>query len=535
MNTIPIAFVAFEQFDNLGIGYLAAVLSGNGYKSTLVDFRLGKEKILEAIRGLKPLIVGFSVIFQYHIYEFEDLIRYLRTGGVLCHFTAGGQYASLRYEDLFETIPSLDSVVRFEGEYTFLDLVNHIYAGTDWKKIDGIAFKWNSKIKVNPLRPVEEDLDKFPIPFRSPLKEYALDRKFATLLASRGCVNNCSFCYLREYYRQSSGPYKRVRKPGNVVLEIESLHQKMDCSVFLFQDDDFPVKSVGGSEWIRSFCNELELKNLSRKIIWKINCRPDEVDVEKFSLMKEHGLYLVFLGIEDGTDNGLNILNKHMTAAKCLSGIDILKRLGIGFDYGFMLFQPSSTFITVNNNLDFLRDLCGDGYSPVNFLKLMPYCSTPVEDQLRNEGRLKGMPGFYDYDFFEESMNHYYSFIKDCLINWLSDSDGLSNISKWARNYISVFSHYFDLTTEVSLISQEIKNTISESNLYLLDQMKELLNLFESGKYDVDHSVKLKHFRKDIELKHDHFKDQINNSMVRLLRIVEHQRNLKLTLKMFNY
>ena len=83
--------------------------------------------------------MGFSVIFQYYIYEFEELISYLRKSGITSHFSAGGQYASMRYEDLFMIIPSLDSIVRFEGEYTFLELVNHIHTGEDWRKIKGIA------------------------------------------------------------------------------------------------------------------------------------------------------------------------------------------------------------------------------------------------------------------------------------------------------------------------------------------------------------------------------------------------------------
>jgi len=530
MNAIPVALIAFRDFENLGVGYLASVLSEAGYESCLIDFRQEKEEILKRLNSVNPLIVGFSVIFQYHIYEFAELINYLRNEGIKCHFTAGGQYASLEYEDLFKIIPSLDSVVRFDGEYTFPDLVNCIYIGTDWKNISGIAYKYNAKITVNPLRPVEPDLDKFPIPRRSPLREYALGKKFATILAGRGCVNNCSFCYLREYSQMSSGPYKRIRQPEKVIQEMEFLYREMECSVFLFQDDDFPVSIGQSSDWIDIFCKELKHKKLTDKIMWKINCRPDEVNYNRFSMMKDHGLYLVFLGIEDGTDIGLSRLNKHMTVTKCIEGINILKKLEIGFDYGFMLFQPSSTFMSVNDNLDFLKELCGDGIAPITFLKMMPYAATPIEKELRKEGRLMGKPGFYDYNFLDESMNHYYGFIKECLIDWLSDSDGLSNISKWARNYLSVFSRYFNITTEVQLIAGNVKNTISESNYYLLDTMKELVTIFESGKFNNGNFKELDCYRENIAFKHNHFKEQINNSMSNLVGISDHQIISKLVL-----
>jgi len=301
----------------------------------------------------------------------------------------------------------------------------------------------------------------------------------------------------------------------------------MDCSVFLFQDDDFPVRTDKDSEWLVRFCKELKRKKLTDKIMWKINCRPDEVDYDSFALMKNHGLYLVFLGIEDGTDIGLIRLNKHMTVAKSLEGINILKKLEIGFDYGFMLFQPSSTYRSVNDNLDFLREICGDGFSPVTFLKMMPYSATPIERELRKEGRLKGKPGFFDYDFPDESMNHFYEFITDCFMEWLRDSDGLLNISKWARNYISVFSHFFEMIPEILLISKDVKNTISESNLFLLDTMKKLATLFESGKYNNGNYNDLKSYRKIIKLKQEHYKELINNSMIELLTLTESQQYLQ--------
>jgi anaerobic magnesium-protoporphyrin IX monomethyl ester cyclase len=519
MTNRPVVFIAFEEFDNLGIGYLSSVLSNAGYDTRIIDFRYGKEEILKILLRLNPLLVGFSVIFQYHIYEFGELILYLRNGGINCHFTAGGHFVSLKHEKAFKLFPSLNSVVRFEGEYSLLELIKNISSGKNWRKIKGIAYKNGGKIISNPLRPLEKDLDKFPFPMRLPLKEYALNKKFATIIAGRGCVYDCSFCNIGTFYQQLKGPKKRIRRPEMVVREMELLHHEKDCSVFLFQDDDFPVKTSRGSGWIESFCKELELKKLNNKIMWKINCRPDEVDYDSFALMKNHGLYLVYLGIEDGTDTGLSRLNKHMTIEECMEGINILKNLDIGFDYGFMLFQPSSTYSSVNENLTFLRQICEDGYTPVNFLKMLPYFETRIEKDLRNEGRIKGKPGFLDYDFLEESMNHYYAFVSDCFLEWLRDSNGVVNISKWARNYIEVFSHFSEMIPEIVLVSKDVKNTISESNLFLLDTMKELAPLFKSGKYNNGLYDDLKSYRRIIKSKHEYYKRQINNSMVGLLTL----------------
>ena len=102
-NTV--VFIAFLEQDNLGIGYIASILLKNAFDVKIIDFRVGKERILEQLLLYSPLVVGFSVIFQYHIYEFKELVAFLRARGLDCHFSAGGHYPSLRYGQLLDLIP----------------------------------------------------------------------------------------------------------------------------------------------------------------------------------------------------------------------------------------------------------------------------------------------------------------------------------------------------------------------------------------------------------------------------------------------
>jgi len=528
MRTHDIIIVAFKEFDNLGVGYLASVLSEKGYQPLIIDFRDGREKIIKNIRENNPLVVGFSVIFQFYIYEFHELILALRESGIKCHFSAGGQYASMRYADLFTLIPSIDSIVRFEGEYTFLELADRIRTGSNWRDIKGLAFMENGEIIINPPRPPELELDRFPFPVRSPLEEYALFKKFSTIIAGRGCVNNCSFCNNTEYLRQSSFPIKRIRNPSKVAEEIAFLHHNNDCSVFLFEDDDFPLNTKTEPDWTDRFCKELKRRNLVRKIIWKINCRPDEVEMTSFTKMKDHGLFLVFLGIDDGTDSGLNRLKKQMSVVETLRGINILKQLEIGINYGFMLFQPDSSFETVNQNLDFLRRICGDGYTPVAFHKLLPFFDTKVEKQLKESGRLNGRPGFFDYDFLNKSLDHYYNFYNSSFYEWLYDPDGLLNVSKWARNYLLLFAHLYKMDSEVRPIGTEVQNIVAQSNMFLLDTMAELSGIFETGKYDSGNYIGLIEYKKNIKVKHDIFKEKLGNLVKRVNCIAEYQKVKKM-------
>jgi anaerobic magnesium-protoporphyrin IX monomethyl ester cyclase len=392
----PIILIGFQEQDNLGLGYIGSTLLVNGFQVKFIDYRQDKESILKIIQRNNPLIIGFSIIFQYHIYDFRDILSFLRENGINAHFSAGGHYPSLKYKELFEIVGNLDSIVLFEGEHTFLKLVRAIYNKTDWKRIEGIAFKENNNVFANNLCPLEPDLDNFPIPARPPLKEYALGKNYATLIAGRGCYYNCGFCSIQQFYKQPKGKVKRIRRPELVVEEMKYMYEKKGCQIFMFQDDDFPVNQKKEKNWISDFCKELRLQKLKNKIIWKINCRPDEIEKDNFSLMKEHGLFVVYLGIENGTDAGLKIMNKHANREQNIQAVETLKKLDIYFDFGFMLFHPWSTTESISENIDFLEIIIGDGYSPVTFCKLLPYAETAIENQLKKENRIFGITGFED-------------------------------------------------------------------------------------------------------------------------------------------
>lgn len=515
-NKIPVIFVAFLEQDNLGVGHIASILLSHNIKIKIVDFRLGEEEILNQIVLHKPEIIGFSIIFQYHINNFKTLLRHLRGNGIKCHFNAGGHFPSLKYSELLDIIPDLDSITLFEGEHTFLELTQFLLGNKNWKNIEGLAYRESNLVKANPLRTLEKDLDNFPPPVRQPLREYALGKKYATILAGRGCYYNCSFCSIREFYSKPPGAVKRIRKPEMVVREMELLYQQLDCSVFMFQDDDFPVASHKGKEWVNEFSELLVKKDLARNILWKINCRPDEIDKNLFEKMKQVGLFLVYLGIENGTDEGLELMNKHITKKTNIQSVKILNKLKIKYDFGFMLFHPESTFKSVAENLDFLISLCGDGSSPVTFCKMLPYAATKIETKLKEEGRLKGSTGFEDYDFYSPNLNRYYSFVIECFEEWISSHSGVLNIARWARYYLLVRQKYYNHQPQFNEIDDELTEQISSSNTFLINTLKDLAGGFDTNKKNEILKNKLETYRNTVKTQHSRYKENLINITQRI-------------------
>ena len=185
-----------------------------------------------------------------------------------------------------------------------------------------------------------------------------------------------------------------------------------------------------------------------------------------------------------------------------------------------MLFQPSTTFRSLYENLEFLLLICGDGYTPATFLKLVPLYDTRVENELREAGRLIESNGNTDYEFTEEPMNRYYYFTMNSFSEWQRSPDGVENISKWARNYCSVYMHYYNDNAAGNKYCKKITNVISESNLFLLECMRQLADIFESDS-DKTNEQLLSDFKRKIQSKHNYYKKEIINTMAHLVSLVE--------------
>jgi len=509
-----VVFIAFQDQDNLGVGYLASTLMGGGYAPYIVDFRFGEEEILKHIRLRQPLLVGFSIIFQYHIHAFGKLLGYLRQNGVSCHFTAGGHYPSLRWKQLMDLIPELDSVVLFEGEHTLTELVNALAQQKQWESIQGIATRSNGQLTANSFRPLEGDIDNFPPPLRPPLRELVPGYKYATLLASRGCRYNCVFCSIRQFYSQSPGQVKRLRRPDFVVEEMVQLHKEMDCTAFMFQDDDFPVGTSIGRKWVTEFCNHLAYHGLDKKVLWKVNCRPDEVEEPVLKMMRDHGLFLVYMGIETGTDTGLQHMNKCSTLEQTFNAVEILKRLDICFDYGFMLFAPWTTPQLIGEDLKFLRKICGDGSTPVTFCKMLPYADTKIEQNLIANGRIKGVLGEEDYDFEDPAVTRVYDQLNEIFYDWVGTREGFLNMSRCMRYELAIPSLLASSRDKqmIHTLRYEAEQVIATANNFLIDVAEEILAI----SVHPPHSEVINKIKENVVEKHQGFTKLLEMIALRL-------------------
>ena len=479
-----IVLIGFQVQANLGLGYLASVLRQNGYPVSVFDFEQDRRAILQAIRDSDPVLVGFSLIFQFYIREFRDLAAYFRQHGISCHFTIGGHFPSLSYRETLDSIHEVDSVVRFEGELTLLELAARLSANLDWRDVEGIAYRADGAVTVTAPRHLIHDLDELPYPDRSAGQRTAmLGCSAVPLLASRGCARTCSFCSIHMFYRAAPGKVVRTRRPRAVVEEMRMLHETENHRIFLFQDDDFPLFGPVWRRWTREFLEELHRQDLPGRIIWKINCRADVVEPELFAAMRDAGLYLVYMGLESGSEEGLETLHKQITVAQNLRAVEVLKGLGLMFEFGFMLFDPSTTFESVRENVQFLRQIVGDGSNAAVFCRMIPYDGTPIKETLAREGRLRGDVCNPDYDFLDQRVSDYYFALKRIVdvTGWIHGHRALSPSINFAWNEVAILETLFPRLPDTEAYKKALRDITRSSNALLFQVVEDLCDAYTNG------------------------------------------------------
>jgi hypothetical protein len=118
-----------------------------------------------------------------------------------------------------------------------------------------------------------------------------------------------------------------------------------------------------------------------------------------------------------------------------LAAGEVLRRLGLSFDFGFMLLQPWSTLTTVRRNLAFLAAFAGDGASPIAFCRTLPYAGTALATRLAAEGRLRADDAETAYCFLDPRLDAFYAWL---VATYQERNWSRSGTARWLRSLLFV-------------------------------------------------------------------------------------------------
>ena len=340
---------------SLGIGYMAAVLEKNGYDVDVLDasaLELTYDEIGEEILKRNPDIVSISALTPTIgvALDSADKIKQVKPDTVV---VLGGYHPTFEYKSVLEE-PSVDVVVRGEGEYTLLELVQTIESGGDLSSVAGLAFidENDDEITLTADRPIIKDLDELPFPafHLFPMDKYKIlniTTNVATIITTRGCPMQCSFCSSAALH----GNHLRRRSYENVCDEIELRLKEQNIDTIAFMDDTFTLNK----KFVRNFCEEIKRRNL--KFWWGCTSRVDTLDEELLQIMKDAGCITIFIGVESADQQMLEKMNKNITISKTESAFRLARKVGIRTIASCVIGMPEDTKKTIKQTIDFVKKL----------------------------------------------------------------------------------------------------------------------------------------------------------------------------------
>ncbi len=353
----------------LGLPYIAAVLEDAGYQPRILDMGIENSpwgKLEEAL-GESPKFIGVTMNTSTFS-EGLEVLRFVKKACPKAMTIVGGPHPTALPEET-ASMKEVDAVVRGEGEYTFLEILETVKKREDLKKVRGITIKVKGKAHSTPERPLIMELDKLPFPSRHLIKferyEYRLKgRKAASMVCSRGCPYNCLYCLKALFGRKY-----RIRSVENVIKEIEKIKREYGVTAIMFNDDIFTLDK----EWIKEFCEEVIRRDLG--IIWRCETRVDNVSPEILKLMKVAGCYDISYGIESGNQRILDIIRKGIKLDQVRKAMKWTKEAGIHTTAYFMIGLPEETRKSAMDTIRFASEIDPD---EVRFSMTTPYPGTDL-------------------------------------------------------------------------------------------------------------------------------------------------------------
>ena len=348
-----------NSYPPLGLAYLAAFLERDDHDVNIIDLGLDPNVLLDEgipqIVEYNPDLIGITAMTSN--YESALETSKLLKAALPMPIVIGGPHATLFPERVLRE-SCFDYLVYGEGEDTLCELAqaldsNPIEPSTEnLDQIQGLCYKEAGSIIKNPPRPLARDLDGFPFPARHlfDLERYPLytpdGQRMISLLSSRGCPYNCSYCF-----KGIMGRTYRQRSVDSILAEIHEIVDRYGIKNLYFVDDLFAADKRRLIEFTqRVIEEELDIR-------WQCLARVDRIDQESLQQMQRAGCREIHYGIESGNQEMIDKIGKQITLSQVRQAVTWTRQAGIMVKGYFMLGLPGDTEETMEQTISFAEEL----------------------------------------------------------------------------------------------------------------------------------------------------------------------------------
>ena len=354
----------------IGLEYIASAIERIVESIKVIDLRFEKQSLLSTIEKDTDLVL---ISHNWGVEE-EFVKNIINSIPEKLTVIVGGRYATEHVEELFQTIPRIDGIVRGDGEEAAREIVLDGISPA----IDGLSFKSNGEIIHNRnrrLEPVRGDF--FPnrklrrYKYMVSADEFTSDIEVDLMLGSRGCPYNCKFC---DFKFNPLGEKRKwsVRTPESVVSEIKTIQ----ADIIGFADDIF----TADMDWVERVCDLIISQGIKKK--YAINARLEVARrPDVLNKMYKAGFMAFLMGIESAHDKTLASMNKGFTTETVREYFEVLRQFNFIYHCYFIIGNIGESREEILDIVKFSHELGVDTIG-LSILRATKY--SPLKEMVRN-------------------------------------------------------------------------------------------------------------------------------------------------------
>lgn len=349
-------------YNALALGCLASAVKAAKATQNEEVILLDKEALVHNLKTLKkdilretPDILGISVYIWNH-QRVMELCAMVKKENPSIVIVLGGPQVTYNSEEILKENPSVDIIVRGEGEITFCELIETLKKKSSLRSILGITFRHNKKIIQNPDRPPLSNLDEVPSPYLTGILDLSISEQLE-LETSRGCPYRCAYCIWHRVHKNPS--YNTMER---VTEQLKFAYDKGIKKV-VFWDSVFDLP-----ERRKALCEYISREGIDTHITVFLN--PWSINPAYLDQLKKSGNFFIDIGVQSMNPETLQLINRPAHVGRTKKALIQLKNAELEAVCDVILGLPADTFKSVTAEMDLISSL-GFGIS-INVLNLLP-------------------------------------------------------------------------------------------------------------------------------------------------------------------
>jgi anaerobic magnesium-protoporphyrin IX monomethyl ester cyclase len=382
---------SIAAFPPLGLLYLASALKINGIEVSVLDQPgqgLTMNETVDWVMKENPDVLGVSALSTSGKTA-ASISSKVKERKPNITTVLGNHYATFSARRILKRYPSVDIIVRGEGERTIIQLADCLRQHESLSNVLGIVYRKSHEIVSAPDQPLIKNLDTLPFPDRKLINvDYhcmmaganVAPKKFTSIVSSRGCAYSCRFCGCTEFAHN----VWRARSAQNTLEELQLLASE-GYKQLLFVDDNFTLNPKRTIEICKGIVKE------KMDFQWMCEGRVDNCSIELLKAMVKAGLKILYFGIENANQRILDYFNKTITPQQAENAVKNARKAGVDVIVSsFIIGAPDETRQEIQNTLNFAKRL------PIELPQFNILCAHPGND-IWNEMESKGFLNADEY------------------------------------------------------------------------------------------------------------------------------------------